>query len=110
VNLLVGFGPMFDDDAWAGPSPGGYEGSLGDGVEALWYDTWLHGDDIRAALGRRSEPGEGLAGGLSHVAFELRKRGQPDEVVGDPFTWVLVATGRADGAALGDAAPANIYA
>jgi uncharacterized protein (TIGR03083 family) len=109
-KATAGLLPLFDDEAWSATAPGGYDGSLGDGVEALWYDTWLHADDIRAALGRPSEPGESLAGGVSHVAFELRKRGHADAVVGDPFTWVLVATGRADGAALGDAAPANIYA
>ena len=97
-KATAGLLPLFDDAAWAATAPGGYEGSLADGVEALWYDTWLHADDIRAALGRPSEPGESLVGGLSHVAFELRKRGHADEVVGDPFTWVLVATGRADGA------------
>jgi uncharacterized protein (TIGR03083 family) len=105
----AGLLPLFDDDAWAGPSPGGYEGTLGDGVEALWYDTWLHADDIRASLGRASEPGDSLAAGISHVAFELRKRGQADDVVGDPFTWVLVATGRAEPATIGAGAPINIY-
>jgi uncharacterized protein (TIGR03083 family) len=109
-KATAGLLPLFDDEAWAATAPGGYDGALADGVEALWYDTWLHADDIRAALGRPSEPGESLAGALSHVAFELRKRGQADEVVGDPFTWVLVATGRTDGADLGGAAPANIYA
>lgn len=109
-KATAGLLPLFDDAAWSAPAPGGYDGSLADGVEALWYDTWLHADDIRAALGRPSEPGDSLAGGVSHVAFELRKRGHADAVVGDPFTWVLVATGRADGSPLGDAAPANIYA
>jgi uncharacterized protein (TIGR03083 family) len=101
---------LFDDAAWQAPAPGGYEGTLGDGVEALWYDTWLHADDIRAALGRPSEQGTGLAGGVSHVGFELRKRGHDGKVVGDPFTWVLVGTGRADPAVLGEGAPPNIYA
>ena len=111
-KTAAGLLALFDDAAWDGPSPGGYDGTLADGVEALWYDTWLHADDIRASLGRPSESGGGLAGAVSHVAFELRKRSQPDAVVGDPFTWVLVATGRADGSALGGgaAAPANIYA
>ena len=109
-KAAAGLLPLFDDEAWAAPAPGGYEGTLGDGVEALWYDTWLHADDIRAAIGRPSEPGESLDGGLSHVAFELRKRGQADTVVGDPFTWVLVATGRADPSVIGDGAPINIYA
>ena len=106
----AGLLPLFDDDAWAAPAPGGYEGTLGDGVEALWYDTWLHADDIRSSLGRPSEPGDSLVAGISHVGSELRKRGQADDVVGDPFTWVLVATGRAEPAAIGADAPINIYA
>src|SRR4249919_338663 len=36
----------FDDAAWMGPSPSG-PGTLGDGVESLWLDAWLHADDIR---------------------------------------------------------------
>lgn len=106
----AGMLPLFDDEAWAAPAPGGYEGTLGDGVEALWYDTFLHADDIRAAIGRPSEMSSGLDGAVSHVGFELKKRGQPGEVVGDPFTWVLVGTGRADPSVIGDGAPANIYA
>jgi uncharacterized protein (TIGR03083 family) len=95
-KAAAGMLPLFDDAAWSGPAPGGYEGSLGDGVEALWYDTWLHADDIRAALGRPSEPGSGLAGGVSHVAFELRKRGWEGEVPDDDtMGWILSATGRA---------------
>ena len=98
-KAAAGMLPMFDDDAWAGPSPGGYDGSLGDGVEALWYDAWLHGEDIRAGIGRPAEAmGNGLAGGISHVAFELRKRGWEGEVpTGDDDRWqfVLEATGRA---------------
>ena len=65
---------VFDDTAWAAPAPGGYEGTLGDAVEALWYDTFLHGDDIRAAVGRPSERGAGLRPSLSHLAYELTKR------------------------------------
>jgi uncharacterized protein (TIGR03083 family) len=105
----------FDDAAWDGAAPGGIDGTLGDGAEALWFDTWMHADDIRAALGRPSEPGaadEGLAAGVSHVGLILRQQGADDAVTGDPFTWVLVATGRADGSALGAGAavPVNIYA
>ncbi len=106
----AGMLPLFDDAAWAAPAPGGYEGTLGDGVEALWYDTFLHADDIRRAIGRPSEMSSGLDGAISHVSFELEKRGQPGEVVGDPFTWVLVGTGRADPSAIGEGAPINIYA
>lgn len=101
-KAAAGLLPLFDDAAWSGPSPGGYEGSLGDGVEALWFDTWLHAEDVRAALGRpAAATGNGLAGGISHVAFELRKRGWEGPVpsTGDPdaFVWVLAATGRGPG-------------
>src|SRR4051794_27957635 len=61
----AGLLPLFDDAAWAAAAPGGYEGTLGDGVEALWYDTWMHGDDIRAALGRPTELGNALPGAIS---------------------------------------------
>ena len=92
---VAGMLPLFDDAAWASPAPGGYDGTLGDGVEALWFDTWLHADDIRNAVGRPTETGSGLAGGISHVTFELAKRGwtgdAPDD---DAMAWILSATGR----------------
>ncbi len=90
--------PMFDDEAWAAPAPGGYEGTLGDGVEALWADFWVHADDIRAAIGLPSVVDAGLPGAVSHVTFELAKRGWSGEVPQDPdaqVPWVLSATGRA---------------
>src|SRR5438270_834927 len=45
-KAAAGLLPLFDDESWAAASPGGYDGTLGDGVEALWYDPWLHADDI----------------------------------------------------------------
>jgi len=56
---------MFDDAAWNGPAGGGYEGTLGDGVEALWYDAWLHGNDIRSSLDRPADTGAGMRAALS---------------------------------------------
>src|SRR5689334_16357191 len=39
-----------DDDMWNGPS--GVPGlTFGRGVLTLWYDAFVHADDIRAALG-----------------------------------------------------------
>ena len=90
--------PLFDDAAWAGPAPGGYEGTLGDGIEALWYDFWLHADDIRAATGRATQAHPGIEGAVSHVAFELGKRGWTGEVpttTDEQIAWILAATGRA---------------
>jgi uncharacterized protein (TIGR03083 family) len=119
----------FDDTAWTATAPGGYDGTLGDGVEALWYDTFLHRDDIRAALGQSSVDGSGLKASASHLATELTKRGWgpatlalrglPEfpigdgsgrRVEGDPLEFVLIATGRADPAALGLDATVNVYA
>jgi hypothetical protein len=90
--------PAFDQAAWDGPAPGGYDGSLAQAVEALWYDAYLHGDDIRAAIGRPSEHGPGLAAATSHVEFELNKREWTGAVPTEDdasLTFVLVATGRA---------------
>ena len=42
---------VIDDDAWAGPS-GVPDLTLGEGVLTLWFDTYIHADDIRAAVGR----------------------------------------------------------
>ena len=118
----------FDEAAWAAPSPGSYEGTLGDGIEALWYDAFVHGEDVRAALGRPPTRTEGLKAAVSHVAFELGKRnygpatlaltGMPEYAVsggggrrieGDPYEFVLAATGRSDPAPLGLDENVNIY-
>lgn len=118
---------IFDDDAWNGPAPAGLPYSLGVGVEALWYDAYLHADDIRAAVGRPSEQGPGLEAAVSHVAYFLEDRkwgpatlaldGMPEveiggggrRITGDPLEFVLAATGRAGPAPLGLDASVNIY-
>jgi uncharacterized protein (TIGR03083 family) len=120
--------PTFDDDAWNGPAPAGIPGTLGEGVEALWYDAFVHADDIRAATGRPSERGPGLEAAVSHVTTELERRGWGpvtlaldglDEVrvggggrrvTGDALEFVLVATGRSDPARFGLDRDVNIYA
>jgi uncharacterized protein (TIGR03083 family) len=115
---------IFDDAAWDGPAPGGYDGTLRQGIEAIYYDTFLHGDDILSSIGRPSvTSGGGLRASVHHVAFELAKRGWGpatlafdgiEEVpVGDgggarltgpALPFVLAATGRAPGDVI------NIYA
>jgi uncharacterized protein (TIGR03083 family) len=128
TKLAADLAAVFDDAAWESPGPGGYDGTLGQGVEALWYDTYLHADDIRAALGRPSARGAGLRASVHHVADELAKRNWGpatlafDEIevvpvgaggatrTGDALEFVLVATGRADASALGPDGPVNIYA
>lgn len=101
----------FDETAWNGPAPGGYDGTLGDGVAAIWYDAYVHADDIRAALGRPSEYGPGLPAAVSHVLHHLVLLDWGGEVPdGDGATahdFVLQATGRKPTTADG---PLNIYA
>jgi uncharacterized protein (TIGR03083 family) len=119
---------VFDDGAWVAPAPGGYAGTLGDAVEALWFDAYLHADDIRAALGRPSARGPGLRASVSHVATELAKRGWGPatlsfdgvgefdvrgggkRIEGDALAFVLAATGRTDASTVGLAPDVNIYA
>ena len=128
VTKLAGeLAAAFDDAAWDMPAPGGYDGTLGQGVEALWYDTYLHAEDIRAALGVPAERGPGLRCAVHHVATELDKLGWGPatlafdgieavpvgsggpEHTGDALAFVLVATGRQAPSTLGAGAPLNIY-
>lgn len=97
---------------------------------ALWYDTWIHADDIRAAVGFPTVRGEGLLAAVVHVQEQLTKReygpvrlalhGLPELTVGEPngqpavaaepHHFVMVATGRAAAAELGLEPAVNIYA
>lgn len=118
----------FDDAAWDGPVSEGAPGTVGSGIEALWYDTYLHADDIRHALGVPSVRGEGLAASVSHIADFLTEQGWgPAElrfeglgifevsggggrvIDGDALDFVLAATGRTDPATLGFDETVNIY-
>lgn len=114
ATASAGLLAIFDDTAWAGEAGGGYDETLGQGVEALWYDTWLHGDDIRDSIGRPPETGNGIRAALSHVEFELRKRdwSGPVPALGDPdaLGFILAATGRVPAASFGAQAPIDIYA
>jgi uncharacterized protein (TIGR03083 family) len=130
ASLKLGAGMLasFDDAAWNGPVPvAGLPGTLGDGVEALWYDAYLHADDIRASIGSPTKRTTGLDAAVSHVAFflndggwgpatlaldgmpEYEIRGGGQHITGDPHEFVLVATGRADPASFGLDETVNIY-
>lgn len=117
-----------DDTAWASPSPAP-DLTVGEGVLALWYDTWIHADDIRAAVGLPTVRGSGLVAAVAHVHEQLVKRefgpvrlalhGLPELTVGEPnghtvtaepHHFVMVATGRAAAAELGLEPAVNIYA
>jgi uncharacterized protein (TIGR03083 family) len=116
----------FDEVAWDGPSPAG-PGTLGDGIESLWFDACLHADDIRDATGRAADLGPGAKASVSHIAFMLTEQGYKPvtlafagygeypvsgggpSIDGDVQQFVLVASGRADPASMGLDEAVNIY-
>ena len=116
-----------DDDMWNGPS-GVPDLTLGEGVLTLWFDTYVHADDIRAAIERPSARGDGLHTSVAYLVGELTRRGWGPAtlalegvprhdvgaggrgVTGDPLQFVLVATGRADAATMDLDPTVNIYA
>jgi hypothetical protein len=117
-----------DDNAWAGPAPGDLGIPMGEGVEALWYDAYVHNNDIRTATGRDLVRGPGLRASVSHVADLLTGQGWGPatlaldgmeefavsggggrRITGDPYDFVLVATGRKDPAAFDLDETVNIY-
>jgi uncharacterized protein (TIGR03083 family) len=119
----------FDDDAYAAEGPQGNGQTLGFGLESLWFDTYLHADDIRTAVGQSTTSKTGLPPSVSHVSQVLSQQawtpatirltgmdefqvsgGDPDMLVsGDPMQFVLVSTGRADPATMGLDPAVNIY-
>jgi hypothetical protein len=129
-KMLAGF----DDASWVRKARGGYDMTLGQAMEACWLGTYVHADDIRAAIGRPSERGPGLRASVHHAADLLTQRGwgpamlaldgmeeipvsggaaaasEPRLVTGDPLAFVLAATGRADPQPLGLHALVNVFA
>ncbi|HZQ26203.1 MAG TPA: maleylpyruvate isomerase family mycothiol-dependent enzyme [Acidimicrobiales bacterium] len=119
---------QFDDEAWKAPAPANSAPSVGSGVEAMFYDAYVHGDDIRAAIGRPSVTGPGLRAAVHHLAAALADHGwgpatlaldgleelpvgdgSGARITGDPIAFVLVATGRQDPATIGLDPSVNIY-
>jgi uncharacterized protein (TIGR03083 family) len=128
AELAGGLASSFDDAAWEAPGPPGVPGTLGSGLEALWFDTYHHADDIRSAVGLPTSQGPGLRASLSHIAQELSDQGWgPADLAfegfevfpisggggktigGDPFGFVLVSTGRGDPASMDLDESVNIY-
>jgi uncharacterized protein (TIGR03083 family) len=107
-----------DAARWTAPVPL-HDYTVGEGILTLWYDAVVHGDDIRAALGHPPTRGPGLIAALECVVQRLQQRGWGpahltldgiDEfsigtggpvLRGDPWQFLLVATGRADPRTLG---------
>jgi uncharacterized protein (TIGR03083 family) len=128
TKLAIDLAATFDDDAWNGPAPAGLVHTVGFGVEGLWYDTYVHREDVAAAVGRPAvrDP-EGLHASVSHLAQLLEDKGWGPAVLaldgveeftvgeggrrveGNPLEFVLAATGRSDPAALGLDADVNVY-
>ncbi len=118
---------QLDDAAWNTPVASDFDGTLGDGVLALWFDGYLHADDIRAALGTPPLQGNGLRGSIHWVAADLGRRGWGpatlaldsvevidvggggEKISCDPQQFLLVATGRADPSPLGLDESVNIF-
>jgi uncharacterized protein (TIGR03083 family) len=129
TKLVSDIAAGFDDAAWSGPAPAGIPGTLGEGIEAIWYDAYVHAEDIRLALGRPPERGPGLRVSVCHLADLLGRRGWGpavlaldglaevpvnggggQRVTGDPLTFVMVATGRQAAADMGLDRSVNVYA
>ncbi len=117
MDSLTQLAAAFDDAAWSAPSP--VPGlTLGQGVHALLDDAYVHGDDIRTALGLPFDTGPGLRASLDFVLGALLRDdvAAADPAVGrllgvpiEDFTrqtgmaehdFVLAATGRSDPARL----------
>ena len=117
---------VIDDDAWNGPS-GVPDLTLGEGVLTLWFDTFIHADDLRDAVGRDSVRGDGLDAAIAYLAKQLTAKGWGPatlaldaggrhdingggrEITGDAMQFALVATGRADAVTMGLDADVSIY-
>jgi uncharacterized protein (TIGR03083 family) len=125
ADLVAGF----DEDTYSTEGPQGNGRTLGYGLESLWFDTFLHGDDIRAACGQTTTSTVAYAPSVSHLSQELTGQGwtpatirlagldeflvsggdQERVIEGDPMQFILVSTGRADPGDLGLDPTVNIY-
>jgi uncharacterized protein (TIGR03083 family) len=119
----------FDEDAFNAEGPQDNGQTLGYGLEALWFDTYLHGDDILSAVGRSTTSKAAHAPSVSHISDTLSQEGATPATIrltgldeflvsggdssrlieGDPMQFILVATGRADPASMGLGPEINIY-
>ena len=128
MDATAGLLDLFDAAAWAGPAARGVDGTLGAAMQSLWAGTYIHLEDVRAALGREPQRGPGLAAAVDHIADQLAASGWGPatleleelgivEVDGgggrrietDALTFVLVASGRSDPSLLDLDERVNVY-
>jgi uncharacterized protein (TIGR03083 family) len=126
LSSITQLATVIDDAAWSAPSP--VPGlTLGQGTHALLQDAYVHGDDVRAALGLPFDDGPGLHASLDFVLGALLRddtaRVEPDlarllAVSAERFTqqtglaaydFLLAATGRRDPAPLRLPKSVNIF-
>jgi uncharacterized protein (TIGR03083 family) len=126
LSSITQLATVIDDAAWSAPSP--VPGlTLGQGTHALLQDAYVHGDDVRAALGLPFDGGPGLHASLDFVLGALLRddtaRVEPDlahllAVPAERFTqqtglaaydFLLAATGRRDPAPLRLPKSVNIF-
>jgi uncharacterized protein (TIGR03083 family) len=126
LTSIAQLATVIDDAAWSAPSPAPGL-TLGQGVHALQQDAYVHGDDIRDAVGSPFDAGPGLHASLDFVLGALLRddtaRAEPAIarllcVPADDFTqqtgmaaydFLLVATGRRDPAPLRLPGNVNIF-
>jgi uncharacterized protein (TIGR03083 family) len=126
MDSITRLAAAFDDAVWSAPSPvAGL--TVGQGVHALLHDAYVHGDDIRAALGLPFDVGPGLHSSLEFVLGALLRDADAAAepavaqllvVPPDHFSeqtgiaahdFILATTGRSDPACLGLPEIVNIY-
>jgi uncharacterized protein (TIGR03083 family) len=78
---------VFDDALWSAPSTVPRL-TIGQGMHALLHDAYLHGDDIRAALGRPFDAAPGLHASLDFVLGALLR---DDTAAAEPAIAQLLA-------------------
>ncbi|HEX4516313.1 MAG TPA: maleylpyruvate isomerase family mycothiol-dependent enzyme [Polyangiaceae bacterium] len=126
ISSLQSLMDVLDDAAWDGPS-GVPDTTLAKGVHGLWWDTYAHDDDIRAALGIVPDRGPNLTASIAYLAYQLTSRGWGPAtltldglppiavgaggraITGDPHEFMLVAAGRSDASTLGLDPTVNVY-
>jgi uncharacterized protein (TIGR03083 family) len=126
INAVSGLATVIDDAVWLAPSPAPGL-TIGQGLHALLEDAYVHGDDIRAALGLPPDPGPGLHATLDFLLGELLRddiaRAEPAiapllAIPAEDFSeqtgmaahdFVLAATGRRDATELQLPCSVNIF-